>query len=67
LRLYVNGALSASLPVTGSIATSTGVLRLGGTSLGAQWFRGRLDDVRVYAAALTQAQIQEDMATPVSG
>jgi PKD repeat protein len=65
LRLYVNGALSASLPVSGSIATSTGALRLGGTALGTQWFRGRLDDVRVYAAALTQAQIQEDMSAPV--
>jgi PKD repeat protein len=65
LRLYVDGTLSASLPVTGSITTSSGVLRLGGTALGAQWFRGRLDDVRVYASALTQVQIQEDMAAAV--
>src|SRR5262245_46811952 len=30
-------------------------------------FRGRIDDVRIYNRALAQAEIQNDMATPVGG
>ena len=32
----------------------------------AGWFRGRLDEIRVYDRALSAAQIQADMARPVS-
>jgi hypothetical protein len=30
-------------------------------------FRGRLDDIRIYNRALSQAEIQADMTTPVGG
>ena len=32
-----------------------------------QYFSGRIDDVRIYNRALTQTQIQTDMATPIGG
>ena len=32
-----------------------------------EWFAGRLDEIRIYDGALTAAQIQEDMRTPIAG
>jgi hypothetical protein len=67
LRLYVNGALVASQAFTGAITTSPGALRLGGNSVWGEYFRGRLDEVRIYNRPLSQAEIQVDMNTPVGG
>jgi hypothetical protein len=65
LRLYVNGVFVASRGVTGPIATSTGALRIGGNTIWGEYFRGRIDDVRLYDRALSQVEIRNDMATPV--
>jgi hypothetical protein len=65
LRLYVNGAQAASKALTGAIKTSTGALRIGGNSVWGEYFSGLIDEVRVYNKALTAAQIQADMTTPV--
>ena len=35
-----------------------------GRRTGGFYFQGRIDDLRVYGSALTQAQIQADMNTP---
>ena len=66
LRLYVNGVLSGSTPVSGSIRTSSGQLRIGGNSRGGRWFAGQIDEVRVYDRALSSAELQADAATPVA-
>jgi hypothetical protein len=66
VRLYVNGTQVASAPQTGPLAASTGALRLGGNSLWAEWFAGRLDDVRIYNTALSGTQIQTDMSSPAA-
>jgi hypothetical protein len=60
LRLYVNGVEVASTPAAGSIAASTGALRIGGHAVASEWFRGRIDDVRVYSRALAAAEIEAD-------
>jgi hypothetical protein len=65
MRFYVNGALSATRPASTVIRTSTGALRIGGNTLWGEWFQGRIDDVRIYNRALSQAEIQSDMNTPV--
>ena len=67
LRLYVNGTLAGTQPKTGTIATSTNQLQIGGDSLQSQFFNGLIDDVRVYNIALSAAAIQTDMATPIGG
>jgi chitodextrinase len=67
LRLYVNGGQVVSLASAGAITTSTNPLQIGGDSLFGQYFSGTIDEVRVYNQALTQAQIQSDMATAVGG
>jgi hypothetical protein len=65
LQLYVNGTQIASVARTGSLATSTNPLQIGGDSIYGQYFTGAVDEIRVYSVALTQAQIQSDMNTPV--
>ncbi len=65
LRLYVNGAQVASFPGGGTIASSTGELRIGGTNVLNHWFRGSIDEVRIYDRALSAGEIQTDMSTPI--
>ena len=65
LRVYRNGTLVASAPVTGAIEMNDSPLWLGGNAVYGEHFRGRIDDARVYARALSAAEIQSDMNTPV--
>ncbi|MBI3408481.1 MAG: fibronectin type III domain-containing protein [Planctomycetes bacterium] len=65
MRLYVNGVLAGSSAVSGSILASTGALRIGGNAVWGEYFSGLIDEVRIYNVALTQAQIQTDMNTPI--
>jgi len=65
MRLYVNGVQVASRAQTGAIATSTNPLQIGGDSIYGQYFAGRIDEVRIYNRALSAAQIQSDMNTPL--
>lgn len=64
-RLYVNGVQVSSVAHAGNIATSINPLQIGGDSIFGQYFKGKIDEVRIYNGALTGAQIQQDMATPI--
>jgi chitodextrinase len=66
LRLYVNGTLVATRPIAGALQASDGPLRIGGNGVWPEWFAGRIDEVRVYGRALSQGEIQSDMATRVA-
>ena len=63
--VYVNGAQVKSLAVTGAMTVSSGQLKLGGNGIWGEWFAGLLDDVRVYNRALSAADLQTDMTSPV--
>ena len=65
LRLYLDGVEVASTAISGSIAPSTGPVRIGGNSIWGEYFQGRIDEVRIYDRALTSAEIQTDMHMPV--
>ena len=65
VRLFVNGTQVASTAKTGTIASSTNPLQIGGDTIYGQFFSGLIDEVRIYNVALTAAQIQSDMTTPV--
>ena len=65
MRLFVNGSQVASRALSGPIRVSSGVLRLGGNAIWGEWFKGTLDEVRIYNRALTAGEIQTDMTTPV--
>lgn len=66
VRGYRDGTLILTTAATGSIGQRTTTLRLGVDSIGNQGFKGRLDDVRVYARALSPSEIVSDMATDVA-
>ena len=65
LRLYVNGVQAGSRALTGPIAASTGSLRIGGNAVWGEYFKGLIDEVRVYNRALSAGEIQLDMVTPI--
>jgi len=65
VRLYVNGVQVASRAKTGTIATSTNPLQIGGDSIYGQYFAGRIDEARIYNRGLSVAEIQSDMNTPL--
>jgi hypothetical protein len=65
LRLYRNGVEVARKAQSGPIATSSGVLRIGGNSLWGEFFKGRIDEVRIYNRALSLSEIKADMNTSV--
>ena len=67
LRLFVNGNQVGSRTATGNITVSTGPLRIGGNLVWGEYFSGNIDEVRIYNRALSPAEIQTDMNTPVSG
>jgi len=65
IRLYVNGALEASLAAPGLVVAANGLpLALGAGDDGSRPFQGRLDEVRVYSHALGAAEIQELLSAP---
>lgn len=66
IRLYVNGVLVRTRAFAGSIVTSAEALRIGGNAIWGEWFAGLIDDVRVYNRALTLAEVQSGMNTPVT-
>jgi hypothetical protein len=67
IRAYVDGVQVGTKAQSGALATSTQPLRFGGDALWPEWFKGSLDEIRVYDHALTAAEIQGDMGRPVSG
>ena len=67
LRLYVNGSQVASTNVTGAYPNSAGPLQIGGNRIWPEWFQGQIDDLRVYNRALSTAELQSDMNSPVGG
>lgn len=64
-RLYVNGSQVAQRSQTGQIRASTGALRIGGNSVWGEYFKGRIDEVRIYNRALTASEIQSDRNNPL--
>jgi hypothetical protein len=64
LRLYVNGVLVRSGTVGGPMPVSNAVLRIGGHSGSGQFFKGAIDEIRIYNRALTAAEVRADMAAP---
>ena len=65
-RLFVNGVQVASRAQRGAIATSGNPLRIGADGVRGEYFRGRIDEVRIYNRALSSTEIQAIMNTAVS-
>ena len=61
LRLFFNGAEVATASANGKIANGGGPLRIGGNVIGGGWFKGVIDEVRIYSRTLVPTEIQGDM------
>jgi PKD repeat protein len=64
-RLYVNGTQIAQRAQTGLIQQG-GILRIGGNSVWGEYFKGYIDEIRVYNRALTATEVKNNMTTPTS-
>ena len=66
-RLYVNGVQVGSRAQTGTLNVSANPLRIGGNTVWAnEYFKGLIDEVRVYNRALSQAEIAAVSKQPVT-
>ena len=61
MRLFVNGEEKESRSQTGNALVTGGRLSIGGNSVWGEYFRGQMDDVRIYDVAVGEAQIKADM------
>jgi Concanavalin A-like lectin/glucanases superfamily len=66
LRMFVNGGQVASRHVTGAIQATREPLWIGGNHPYGEYFHGEIDEVRVYARALSTDEIRADMFNPVT-
>jgi hypothetical protein len=64
LRLYVNGALAETKSAAAAGANAAS-LEIGASAFFNSYFKGLIDEVRVYDEALSEAQIQVDRDTAV--
>ena len=65
ITLYKDGVLVASS--AGTLTNSSQDLRIGAWTDASEFFVGLIDEVRIYSRALSQAEVQADMNTPVGG
>jgi PKD repeat protein len=66
LRVYVDGSQVAAHALGGRARTSSGPLRIGGNAIWPEFFKGVIDEVRVYDRALAAGEIARDRVTPVN-
>jgi hypothetical protein len=59
LKLYVNGALVASRPATGTLVKPVSNVQIGSFAGAPLSFSGLMDEVQIHNIALSDAQIQE--------
>jgi hypothetical protein len=67
IRLYVDGDEASSIPASGLIRRTSSPLWIGGNRPYGEYFRGVIDDVRVYDRALSPAQVRAAMSKPLRG
>ncbi len=58
---YVNGALVSSKPLPASLTARGRLMRVGADADPWQFYRGLLDNVRIYNRTLTASEVQTDM------
>ena len=70
LQIYVDGTDAGSAPVSGTLCSNANPLAIGAKHFPARgittaFFNGSIDDVRIFDFALSQAEVQAQMAKPV--
>ena len=57
LTLYRDGVAVATSTVSGTLSPTSGTLQIGGSQFG-EYFKGLIDEVRIYNRALSDTEIQ---------
>lgn len=65
-RIYVNGRLRRSQRIRGTVRPGRGPLTIGGSRTLGGWFKGVIDDVRVWDVALSAKRIRRQMRVSAS-
>ena len=61
VKIYVDGVLSGSWSQTGTIVTNANPLTIGSQPGYGEYFKGSVDEIRIWNVARTQSQIQTNM------
>ncbi len=64
-RLYIDGNQAGSSTIMPEVSSTT-VFQIGRWFTGSEYFKGSIDELRVYNRALSQDEIRAAMATPVA-
>lgn len=68
LRLYVDGKAEGSLtPKAGKLRTSSASFLFGRGNLSTEWFKGKIDEVRIWNKALSATQIKDHFDNCIAG
>lgn len=68
LKLYLNGNLEVSTPIGNiTLRSSDGRIRVGSGNIASEFFRGDVDEVRVWNIALSQTEIMNSMNCELQG
>ena len=62
-QFYVNGTLAGTKPLTATITARGQLMRVGADADPWQFYRGILDNLRIYNRTLTAPEVQSDMNT----
>ena len=65
LRIYRNGVETGSRALSGSLVATRDPLKFGGSAVWSEWFKGAIDEIRIWNGARSAAEIQGDMDTPI--
>ena len=66
IKLYVDGVQAATFSTTGNIDQTNNPLRIGTANASGDFFKGTVDEVRLYNRVLNQSEIQTDMNAPIA-
>ena len=64
-QFYVNGSLAGTKPLTATMTARGQLMRVGADASPSQFYRGALDNLRIYNRTLTASELQSDMNTAV--
>lgn len=65
MKIYQNGTLVATANYSGTIGSNTTPVTIGARSGGGALFAGKIDEVKIWNTALTQAQLRDRMCSKV--
>ena len=67
MKIYINGNLVGTLPVSGTVILNNNDLTIGQQDGTPEFYKGSVDETRIWSRALTQCEIQNNMNCQLSG